>query len=205
MRILIADDAPLFKSTLQFLLDSQPDYQVVNTLENLDNIINECRTSSPDLVIMKTFLFYHNNAFTASKLIKEAFPNIKVILIIEANKAALVEEARLNLADGVIAATSTPKDFLICVQKTMAGEEPHPIYQDNKWGPWKARLTERELEAIRLICMNLTYEEMAVKLGVTKRTVSFHVSNLLNKTGHKNITGLILEASHKGYLTSWKN
>lgn len=205
MRILIADDMPLFRNVLKFILDSQPDYQVIDILENVDSLVNECRVQAPDLVIMKTFLFYQNNALAAAKLLKKTFPNIKVLIIMETNKAALIEEAKLHLADGVIAATAEPQDFIACVRSLEAGEHIFPDLDDNKWGPWKARLTDREKDAIRLICMNLTYEEMAKELKVTKRTVSFHISNILNKTGHKNITGLILEAAHKGYLTAWKN
>lgn len=204
MKILLADSMPMFTATMRFLLTSQPDFQLVATLKYLDNIEAECRNYDPDLVIMRSFISFQNNAFTASQKIKERFPHIKVIIIIEADKAALVEECMAKQADSCISASAEPRDFISCIQKTMAGENVFPVYEDNKWGPWKARLTDREMDTIRLICKNLTYEEMAVELKVSKRTVSFHVSNILNKTGHKNITGLILEAVHKGYLFSWK-
>lgn len=204
MKILLADSMPMFTAAMRFLLTSQPDFQLVATLKYLDNIEADCRTYDPDLVIMRSFMSFQNNAFTASQKIKEHFPNIKVIIIIEADKAALVEECMAKQADSCISASAEPRDFISCIHKTMAGEKVFPVYEDNKWGPWKARLTDREMDTIRLICKNLTYEEMAVELKVSKRTVSFHVSNILNKTGHKNITGLILEAVHKGYLFSWK-
>lgn len=62
-----------------------------------------------------------------------------------------------------------------------------------------ARLTKRELEILQLICQELTYEEIAEKLGVSKRTVSFHVSNMLAKTGHRNIVGLAVDAVKNNY------
>lgn len=205
MRVLLADPMPLFSRALAFLLEAQADCEVVGTLRNLDNIVAQCNTYNPDIVVIRTFMFFHNNAFTATKLIKEALPDLKVVIIIDNNKSALVEASKDCLADSCVSATAEPHEILNCINETFAGQHIFPFIDDNKWGPWKARLTDREMDTIRLICLNLTYEEMAVELKVSKRTVSFHVSNILGKTGHKNITGLILEAGHKGYVTAWKN
>ena len=61
------------------------------------------------------------------------------------------------------------------------------------------RLTKRELEILQLICQELSYEEIAEKLNVSKRTVSFHVSNMLAKTGHRSIVGLAVDAVQNNY------
>lgn len=61
------------------------------------------------------------------------------------------------------------------------------------------KLTKRELEILQLICQELSYEEIAEKLQVSKRTVSFHVSNMLAKTGHRNIVGLAVDAVKNNY------
>ena len=47
----------------------------------------------------------------------------------------------------------------------------------------------------------MSYHEIAQELGITKRTVSFHISNMLSKTGHKSIIGLAVEAAEKGYAS----
>lgn len=64
------------------------------------------------------------------------------------------------------------------------------------------KLTKRELEILQLICQELSYEEIAEKLQVSKRTVSFHVSNMLAKTGHRSIVGLAVDAVKNNYYTS---
>ena len=61
------------------------------------------------------------------------------------------------------------------------------------------KLTKRELEILQLICQELSYEEIAEKLQVSKRTVSFHVSNMLAKTGHRSIVGLAVDAVKNNY------
>ena len=61
------------------------------------------------------------------------------------------------------------------------------------------KLTKRELEILQLICEELSYEEIATRLNVSKRTVSFHVSNMLAKTGHRSIVGLAVDAVKNNY------
>lgn len=70
---------------------------------------------------------------------------------------------------------------------------------DNITGLAGARLTKRELEILQLICQELSYEEIAEKLEVSRRTVSFHVSNMLAKTGHRSIVGLAVDAVKNNY------
>ncbi|WP_297027357.1 response regulator transcription factor [uncultured Dialister sp.] len=50
-----------------------------------------------------------------------------------------------------------------------------------------------------MVCRNLSYKEIADELHISIRTVSFHVSNMLRKTGHKSLIGLAVEAADKGY------
>lgn len=64
------------------------------------------------------------------------------------------------------------------------------------------RLTKREQEILQLICEELSYEEIATRLNVSKRTVSFHISNMLTKTGHRSIVGLAVDAVKNNYYKS---
>lgn len=58
-------------------------------------------------------------------------------------------------------------------------------------------LTQRELQIIKLICQDLSYQEIAESLNLSKRTISFHISNMLRKTGRRSIVGLAVEAVHQ--------
>ena len=70
------------------------------------------------------------------------------------------------------------------------------------FGACHISLTDRELDILRLVCQNLSYQEIADALQISKRTVSFHISNMLSKTGHKRLIGLAVEATDKGYAPS---
>lgn len=84
----------------------------------------------------------------------------------------------------------------------MAGEHVFPVIRGrDTFGAAEANLTKRELEILQLICRSKSREEIAELLGISKRTVGFHITNMLEKTGHKSVVGLAVEAAEKG-LTS---
>ncbi|SHJ62622.1 response regulator transcription factor [Aquimarina spongiae] len=58
-----------------------------------------------------------------------------------------------------------------------------------------AELTPREIDVLKLLCYQLTAKEIGEKLFVSRKTVETHKSNLLSKTGAKNIAGLIIFAA----------
>ena len=53
---------------------------------------------------------------------------------------------------------------------------------------------------LRLICDGLEYDEIAVKLNITERTVKYHVSNILSKTGYANRTRLAIAVTNKKFI-----
>ena len=203
LKILLIDNEPLFEAGLKLILEAIPDQKVVGCLKNVDNIENGCQNYKPDVIFMRDFLFYKNDGFKAANMVKRSFPQIKVILVLNFAKEALLKEAKLNFVDSCVFASDNAERFHVTLWETMKGNSVYPDINDNRWGEQKVSLTDRELEIIRLTCKNMTYEQMAEYLGVAKRTISFHVSNILHKTGHKNVTGLVLEAAHKGFLTDW--
>ena len=64
-----------------------------------------------------------------------------------------------------------------------------------------ARLTRREEEILELVCQQLTAEEIAEKLFISVKTVNGHRTNLLEKTGAKNVTDLVIYASRNNIVT----
>ncbi|NND63748.1 MAG: response regulator transcription factor, partial [Flavobacteriaceae bacterium] len=61
-------------------------------------------------------------------------------------------------------------------------------------------ITAREREVLDLICQQYTSQEIAEKLFISKRTVEVHRKNLLDKTGVKNIAGLVIFAIHNNLI-----
>ena len=62
------------------------------------------------------------------------------------------------------------------------------------------KLTTKEIEVLRLICDGLEYDEIAGKLDISERTVKYHVSSILSKTGYANRTRLAIAVTNKKFI-----
>lgn len=203
-RILLADNEEIFVTTLQTIFNSLPEHRVVGVLNNVDHLEEDVEKFKPDIIVMRTFFFLKNTGFTAAAKVKESYPAIKIIMMLDMAKYAHIEAAKKAGVDCCVVRSAKPNEFVSVLWRTMKGEHVFPNFShQNMWGPFKVNLTERELEIISYLCQNMSYDAIGQTLGVSKRTVTFHVSNILSKTGHKNVTGLILESAHKGYLINW--
>ena len=135
-----------------------------------------------------------------TRKIKKHFPQIKVIIMTGFQDVHFVELAQEAGADSFIYKESAADQFVDCIHRTMEGEHLFPDVQERTtFGFYNATLTQREIQILHLVCQNLSYQEIADRLQLTRRTVSFHISNMLSKTGHKSLVGLAVEAAEKGY------
>ena len=75
-----------------------------------------------------------------------------------------------------------------------------PSPRDNGRQSAAAQLSERELEIIELVAAELTNQEIALKLSISKRTVDNHVSNIYTKTGARNRVALVNWAMSNGKI-----
>jgi DNA-binding NarL/FixJ family response regulator len=138
-----------------------------------------------------------------TRRIKKALPRQKIIIMTGFADVHFVEMAREAGADSFIYKESSAADFVDTMERTLKGEHLFPdVKERTTFGLHHARLTQRELDILRLVCRNKSYQEIAETLHISRSTVSFHVSNMLAKTGHKNLVGLAVEAAEKGYAAN---
>lgn len=67
-------------------------------------------------------------------------------------------------------------------------------------GADSTELTAREINVLRLVCDGLEYGEVAEQLNISERTVKYHVSNILSKTGYANKTRLAIAVTNKKFI-----
>ncbi len=200
LNILLVDNETIFAEALSNILQSIPGQNVLECVSNLNNVENLCVIHRPQAVLIRHFVSGEDTCFKTAGQIKKSFPEIKVIMILNAAKASLLKEAKLNSVDSCVLATAAPNSFHECLWGTMAGKHIYPEACQESWGAAVGSLSDKELQVIRLACQDFTPEEIAERMGLSKRTVSYHVKNILEKTGHKSMLSVVLEAVKKGYI-----
>ena len=202
IRLMIVDDQKILLDGLVKLFEHSDTIQVVKQLSLSEMAEVAADVVQPDIILMDICMEGRTSGIETTRRIKQRRPNQKIVIMTGFPDVHFVEMAKEAGADGFIYKESSAKDFIDHLERTMQGEHIFPnVKEKTTFGFYHAQLTERELEILKYICKNMSYQEIADVLHITKRTVSFHVSNMLAKTGHKSIVGLAVEAAEKGYAT----
>ena len=200
IKILLVDDQQILLDGIAEIFSVQPDIEVVGTCTLSELAEEACWRLRPDLVLMDICMEGRTSGIQICERLKKRFPRIRVVLMTGMQEIAFLDWAKAAGADSFIYKEASGEDFAACIRKTMDGTHVYPAALGTpSFGIIGGKLTERELEILQLVCRNRSYEEIAQALGIKKRTVHFHVSNMLEKTGYKSLIGLAVEAAEKGY------
>lgn len=209
IRIAVADDELLFRQGLMAILQNQGDFKILFDAEDGQDLVNKLRASKekPDVIV--TDLKMPNlNGVEATKLIREEFDNIKIIALTSHFSKTFILNMISIGAVAYLAKNNSPKLMLHTIREVHANgfyyddavlEFIEQESNNQNRNRIKSSLdddyfTERELEILKLVCMQFTATEIAEKLSLSKRTIDVHRSNLLLKTQSKNIAGLVVFA-----------
>lgn len=202
IKILLVDDQKILLEGLVKILSPMEDLSIVGTCTLSELTEAACRRLCPDLVLMDICMEGRTSGIQICERLKASFPDLRVILMTGMQEIAFLDWARAAGADSFIYKESSGEAFADCIRATMAGAQIYPdALGTSSFGETGVQLTEREFAILQRVCRNMSYHEIAQELGITKRTVSFHISNMLSKTGHKSIIGLAVEAAEKGYAS----
>ncbi|RZK02796.1 MAG: response regulator transcription factor [Flavobacterium sp.] len=208
INILIADDHQMVIDGLKMMLNNEA-YHVVSEANNGQEAI-DLISSSPnnyDLVLTDISMPLLSGT-ELCKMIKSQFPHIQVLILSMYNNAQAVKEAVLAEADGYILKNSGRNELLQALHRITNGgtyfsQDIVPIiygqYQKQKVQDEKLNvLSPREKEILALIVKELTSEEIAEKLFISKKTVDNHRQHLFTKCNCKSTVGLVKYAIANG-------
>ncbi len=152
------------------------------------------------------------NGIELCKKIKLSYTHISVLMLSMYNSAAAIDEVLNAEADGFILKNANKIEFTNALHKIQNGgtyfsQEIIPflykqIIAERKKEIELAVLTEREKEILEMIAQELTSDEIAAKLFISKKTVDNHRTNMLQKTHCKSTIGLVKFAIRNGIVSS---
>lgn len=220
VKILIVDDHPIVRDGIKTMLElGEFECCVFNILEagNGDETMTMLKNNAFDLVIMD-YQLEETNGSSLTKKVIERYPEQHILALsnyddIEYASNMLKAGARgyvmKNVGTGeLIKAINTVLEGKLyyaqhlaneLIEKKILGKGNVEVNPDN---PIIARLSKREIEIIKLICDQLTNEEISKQLFLSKRTIDNHRQNILNKLGMANTAGLVRFAVENGLVNS---
>ena len=192
IRILIADDHPLFRDGMHGLLDSVPDTEVVGEAATGDEAIALAASLQPDVILMDIKM-PGINGIQATREIVHTSPHIGILVVTMLEDDDSVFAAMRAGACGYLLKGANQAEILRAIRAVANGEAIFgPIIARRLLGFFAAthrtvpprifpELTEREGEILALIAQGRSNEEIAEQLSLSLKTVRNHVSNIFSK------------------------
>ncbi|OUL19352.1 DNA-binding response regulator [Nostoc sp. T09] len=208
IRILLVDDQSLIRQGLKAMLSLESDLEIIGMAENGEEAVTQVETLQPDIVLMDVRMPVMNGA-TATRIICEKFPNIKVLILSTYDDDYDVNEAIRAGAKGYLLKDMPSEELVNAIRSINRGyaqlapgllervviqKSPQPS-QAESVPPALALLTRRELDVARLVAIGATNQEISEKLFITESTVKTHINSIFNRLNIKNRSQLAIYAN----------
>jgi DNA-binding NarL/FixJ family response regulator len=182
IRILIADDHPIFRQGITGLLADQPDMKLVAEACSGLEAIQQFRLHCPDITLMDLQM-PEMNGLDAIITIRAEFPEARIIVLTTYNGDVQVLRALKAGARGYLLKNTLHKSLLETIRAVHSGKKtlsPEASFELAEHATDDA-LTPGEVEVLRLIAAGNANKQIADLLSITEETVKGRVKNILSK------------------------
>ncbi len=209
MRVLVADDHPLFRDGIVSLLEAAG-FEVVGQVGDGASAVEAAERLSPDLILMDVTMPKLNGIQALSK-IKEKKPEVEVVMLTVSDDDEDLSAAAQAGASGYLLKSLDSDEFLSLLEGIKAGEAPltrrtaarllrlmSGSGSDSRSSA--TYLTARELELLGLVADGLPNKAIAQELSISENTVKYHMKNILSKLDVHNRTEAVAQAIRAGLI-----
>jgi DNA-binding NarL/FixJ family response regulator len=193
IRVLLADDHDLFRQGVRRLLEAAEDIDVVSEASNGEQAVRLVEEFAPDVVLLDIGM-PDLSGIDAARIIKTTSPRTGLIMLtVHAEEEFLFEAIKAG-AMGYLLKDCTAEELLRAVRvvyegegllaPTMAAKVMHEFAKVRGTRDLAAvmnPLTQREVEILQHVASGLANKEIALRLGISERTVKNHLSNIMEK------------------------
>ncbi|MGH2820051.1 MAG: response regulator [Actinomycetota bacterium] len=195
IRVLIVDDHALFRRGLQMVLEGELDIDVVGEASDGHEAIERAERTTPDVVLMDVRM-PKRTGIEATRAIKDTLPSTKILMLTISDEEADLYEAIKAGASGYLLKEISIEEVASAVRSVHQGQSLISPSMASKLltefaamvkrrdernqvpGP---RLTERELEVLKLVAKGMNNRDIGQELFISENTVKNHVRNILEK------------------------
>ncbi|WP_042224439.1 response regulator transcription factor [Oceanobacillus manasiensis] len=204
MKVLLVEDQVIVRQGLKVILEQDENVTVSHEASNGQEAIDVLEKHIIDFVMMDVRMPVMNGV-EATRVIKQRWPHIKVLILTTFNDDTYAVEALRQGANGFLLKTSESAKLIAAVHSCMKGgliihEEvaakvmPKLLERSTQSPHREVSLSERELAITKLVGEGKTNKEIATALFLSVGTVKNHLTHILQKTGQRDRTQLAIYA-----------
>jgi DNA-binding NarL/FixJ family response regulator len=213
--VLMADDHQIVREGLRRILEAERDLEVICEASTGREAVEMVRKMHPDIVVMDIAMPLLNG-LEATRQIRAADPNAKVLILSAHNDDAYVERAMEVGASGYLIKQTSAHFLGEAIRELRKGNTYFsPSISErmnhrtkssvNRKGVTKTkniRMTSRETEVLQLVAEGKSNKQVAEELGISVKTVEKHRDHLMQKLGIHDTAGLTRYAIEAGVIES---
>jgi len=219
IKVLIADQQPLFRQGVRTSLNQVADIEITGEVNSGSELLSAISTLYPDVVLLDIELS-HTDGMDLAKGVKQLLPSAAVILLSpHPNDDELFEAIKSRVA-GYLKRDVSSNELLATIRRAAAGEHPindtflaqpkvaHQVleqFQNFSWGKGAeslvSPLTPRETEILTYMAQGYFNKQIAVELSISEQTIKNHITSILRKLDANACTQAVITALKRGFIT----
>ena len=213
IRVAIADDHMLFRAGVKTALSMKKDIRMVAEADNGMQLLNLLKHITPDVVLLDIQMPIMDGITTLPE-IKRLYPDIKVVMLTMHNDHSMISKL-MELGANAYLTKNSDSEVIYEAVKTVYEQEYFFNQLTNKAlidglrlkrqadvvTPTEAKLTDKEVTILKLMCEEKSTKEIADIVDLSPRTVEAIRDKLKTKTGAKSMAGLVMYAVKTGIIT----
>jgi DNA-binding NarL/FixJ family response regulator len=195
IRVLVVDDHALFRRGLQMVLEQEPDIEVVGEASDGSEAVQKSADMLPDIVLMDVRM-PKRGGIDACTAIHETVPSAKIIMLTISDEEADLYDAIKAGAMGYLLKEISIEEVASAIRAVHGGQSlisPSMASKlltefasmikktDDRQQVPTPRLTDREMEVLKLVAKGLNNRDIAKQLFISENTVKNHIRNILEK------------------------
>jgi len=213
INLAIADDHKIFRNGLKATLEDYPDFNLLAEASNGKELIGLLTEHTPDVVLMDIKMPEMDGMQTTA-YINQNHKNVKVLALSMHNEDKYIVDMMRAGASGYLLKNAEPEEIIEAITTvhnkgfyfnehlsvTLIKQLVGPGHSDNI-AQQNVELNDREVEVLKLVCQECSNQEIADKIFLSVRTVEGYRARLFEKTGSKNLVGLVIFAIKRGIIS----
>ena len=195
IRVLVVDDHALFRRGLQMVLEQEPDIEVVGEASDGTEAVETAAETLPDIVLMDVRM-PRRGGIDACTAIHDVAPSTKIIMLTISDEEADLYDAIKAGAMGYLLKEISIEEVASAIRAVHGGQSlisPSMASKlltefaamvkktDERQQVPAPRLTDREMEVLKLVAKGLNNRDIAKQLFISENTVKNHIRNILEK------------------------
>jgi DNA-binding NarL/FixJ family response regulator len=195
LRVMVVDDHALFRRGLEMVLESESDIELVGEASDGEEAVKRAEELVPDVVLMDVRM-PKRSGIEAARQVRELLPHVKILMLTISDDEADLYEAIKSGAAGYLLKEIPIEEVADAIRSVWAGQSRiSPSMASKLLTEFAAmskaaderpqmptpKLTDREMEVLRLVAQGMNNRDIAKALFISENTVKNHIRNILEK------------------------